>query len=289
MRSAALVALVLAAAAAAGCGHADRAPIPPPIKGEAPPPTGRAPDLPPGWIAIDPPDAARLRCANYSDDEWQVAVDGDQLHVTAATPHEPDTGPTVAFMPDTIPAGRRHALAVADGFLVGYDAGEWGGALYWISADGTTHTEIAKENVRGVLAVGDDAAVAFEGLAHMGINEGAVRWLKRAPNGWTTDTVGKLDGQPQAIVAAPDAMYVVTFESLVRIRTDRTIETIQKVTTEGLYPDSMAVDATGQLWIGMRQFVLRLTPAGGTYTPQWFVEARCKTVTQVDLSCRCTN
>jgi len=273
-----------------GCGHADHAPTPPPIKGEAPPPTARAPDLPAGWIAIDPPDEDRMRCANYSDDEWQVAVDGDQVHVTPATPHEPDTGPEVAFKPDTIPGGRRHSLAVADGFLVGYDAGEWGGALYWVAADGKTHTEIAKENVRGVFVYGDaDTAVAFEGLAHMGIDEGAVRWLKRAPNGWTTDTVGKLDGVPQAIVAAPDAFYAITLESLVRIRFDHTIDTIQKVTTQGLYPDSMAVDATGQLWIGMRQFVLRLTPAGGTYTAQWLVEARCKTVTQVDLSCRCNN
>jgi hypothetical protein len=50
---------------------------------------------------------------------------------------------------------------------------------------------------------------------------------------------------------------------------------MQPIDTTSLYPDSMAVDATGQLWIGMRHYVVRLTPAGARYTVAWLARGPC--------------
>lgn len=268
------------------CGHGDPKPAPP-LSGEAPPSTAVAPAIPAGWIVLDPPDEDRLHCANYSDDEWQVAIDGSALRFAKAIPHEPDTGPAITDPPRQ-PRGRRHVVQVRDGFLAGYDGGEWGGALYWMSKDGATSTALGQDNVHGVVAIGDDEAIALEGLAHMGINEGAVRWLARTPAGWSTRTIDKLDGQPQALAVAPDAVYTITLDSLYRIKRDHTIDKVQTVSTPGLYPDSMAVDATGGLWIGMRQLVLHLIPDGGTYKLEWLAEATCRHATKVDLHCDCS-
>jgi hypothetical protein len=37
----------------------------------------------------------------------------------------------------------------------------------------------------------------------------------------------------------------------------------------------MAVDAAGQLWIGMRHYVVRLTPSGSRYTLAWLAPGAC--------------
>ncbi|HEX7837136.1 MAG TPA: hypothetical protein VF469_06710 [Kofleriaceae bacterium] len=60
-------------------------------------------------------------------------------------------------------------LAVADGFLVGTDAGEWGGALQWFSKDGARHAQIADANVRSLVVLGADEVLVLEGLNHLSL------------------------------------------------------------------------------------------------------------------------
>lgn len=242
--------------------------------------------VPPGWVAIVPDDERR-HCANYANDEYAVKTDGTAVTFTEKTKHEPDTGPALPFTPKA-PAerGRRHVLAVADGFVIGFDAGEWGGSLWWYSKDGAQSTKLADENVHGLVAFGADAVGAIEGLSHMGTSEGRVRWIERG-GGWHGAGETKLDAGPSTFVAASDALYVLTTESLQRVGKDRKAVSIQPVTTAQMYPDSMAIDAAGELWIGMRQFVLRMTPAGGKYKETWLVRASCVRATVNGLSCVC--
>ena len=58
------------------------------------------------------------------------------------------------------------------GLLMGSNRGEWGGELVYRNRQGKDEV-LLTENVRGIFAAGSDALV-FTGLAHMGINEGAV-------------------------------------------------------------------------------------------------------------------
>jgi hypothetical protein len=244
--------------------------------------------VPVGWIAIDPDDE-RLRCANYARDEWQVSVERGVLTFTESAKHEPDTGPALPFTPKQKPdvRGRRHVLAVSDGFLVGFDAGEWGGSLWWFSKDGAQETKLADENVHGLVAMGPDLVGSIEGLSHMSTSEGSVRWIERAGT-WHAGALTALDAGPSTFVAAPDAIYVLTRNSLVRVGKDRKMVTIQPVRTASLYPDSMLIDAAGEIWIGMRQFVVRMTPVSDRYKETWLVRATCVRATVRDLDCVCS-
>lgn len=247
----------------------------------------RATAVPAGWVAIEVNDE-RLRCANYADDEWQVTVDRGGVRFTETKPHEPDTGPALPFTPKQHFAmrGRQHVLAVSDGFLVGFDAGEWGGALVWFSPDGTKETKLADENVHGLIAVAPDLVASIEGLSHLGSSEGNVRWIERSGS-WRAGALTALDAGPRTFVATTDGFYVLTTESLMRVGHDRKATKIQPVRTSRLYPDSMAVDADGTLWIGMRQFVVRMTPNGERFTETWLVRESCVRATVRDLACVC--
>ena len=265
----------------AGCGKREpgAAPAAPPttmpISNRTPSPPD--PGLPDGWSILPAPSERELMCANHSDDEWRVAIDATGVHLTKAAQREPSDGPQLPFtLPQgTLADGRRHVLAVADGFLVGTDAGEWGGALQWFSKDGTRHAQLADANVRGLVALGANEVLVLEGLNHLSLREGTARWVVHDHGTWRSAHTAQLDAGPSALVAAADAVYTVTPSSLTRIKRDRTVEIVQPIDTTYLYPDSMAVDATGQLWIGMRHYVVRLTPAGARYTVAWLARGPC--------------
>ena len=152
--------------ALASCGG-DR---PDPVSPSPSPALGPVASVPPGWVAIAPPDDERLHCANYAHDEWQVAIAANNTATFTESPdHDADTGPALPFAPSTPDRevrGRRHVLAVPDGYLVGFDAGEWGGALYWFSPNGARTTKLADDNVHGLVAVGPNLVASIEGLDH---------------------------------------------------------------------------------------------------------------------------
>jgi len=234
--------------------------------------------VPAGWVAVELTDEV-LRCANHSKHEWQVSFARGALSIVEAAVREPNTGPDLPFpLPATLPFGaqsRRHVLAVPGGFLVGLDAGEWGGSLHAFSADGKQHTELAGGNVRGLVAFGEEV-VSIEGLSHLSLSEGNLRWLRRDGGAWREVAVVALDAGPETFVATTDALYVVTMESLVRVGRDRKPKVIQPVRIGGLYPDSMTRDDAGGLWVGMRHLILHLTPHGNRYDETWLVPERCK-------------
>ncbi|MBI2378724.1 MAG: hypothetical protein HYV07_32315 [Deltaproteobacteria bacterium] len=245
--------------------------------------------VPAGWVPIDP-DGERLRCANYARDEWRVSIDAGALTFSESNNHEADTGPALPFTftpKQQVTRGRRHVLAVSDGFLVGFDAGEWGGSLFWFSLDGAQKVKLGDENVHGLVPMGSDLVGAIEGLSHLGVSEGNVRWIERSAAGWHAEAPTALDAGPSTFVAASDAIYVLTTKSLVRVGKDRKAVTIQEVRTAQLYPDSMVIDAAGELWFGMRQFVVRMTPIGNRYKETWFVHESCVRATERDLECVC--
>src|SRR5215831_18794169 len=102
-----------------------------------------------GWTVYStgsPGDAA-LRCATYSRHGWSVSLEGETPRISAIAPPEGIT-PEMTFG-----LSRRVAAEIPfeNGRLVGFDNGEFGGGLWWITPDRTTMTKIWRENVRGLV------------------------------------------------------------------------------------------------------------------------------------------
>src|SRR5262249_4106446 len=142
----------------------------------------------------------RWYAANYSRQEWAVGASAGRVTVGPDNTRSNNTqdGPAwieipfrlapspVGKPPKTIPgkerAPRRRMVKVEDGYLLGQNAGEWGGDIWWFSPDGTKQYKVSDhqpvqffETKHGLLAV--------EGLAHMGISEGSVIRLRRTAEG----------------------------------------------------------------------------------------------------------
>jgi hypothetical protein len=100
--------------------------------------------------------------------------------------------------------------------------------------------------------------------------------LVRPENGgWKTDALVKLDAGPQAATLDRGFLYVVTPRSLMRVD-GKHAKSIYPLRLGYLYPNSLAVDASGAFFMGMRHFVLQLTPKGDGFDETWMVPKGCE-------------
>lgn len=83
-----------------------------------------------------------------------------------------------------------------NGWLLAYDAGEWGGGLWLTNEDGSRTKRILNDNVRGVVPI-DGGIFVLSGLAHMSINFGNA-FIFSNPDGLdiTLQHSVHLDGSP---------------------------------------------------------------------------------------------
>ncbi|BDU74544.1 hypothetical protein [Mesoterricola silvestris] len=178
--------------------------------------------------------------------------------------------------------GRRVVAKAPDGWIVGFDAGEWGGGLYWFSSDGKKHYQIAlprpvgwldAENVRDILPDGGSFLVA-QGLAHMSLDRGKVIRVSREAKGkWKAELVADLGSAPCLCLKDGDDSWIIfTMEAMLRLRRKGPMETLGQFEFAGwLYPNSIARAGDGAIYVGMRHFVARVLPDGDRYEVELLV------------------
>lgn len=129
-------------------------------------------------------------------------------------------------LPAAVVPGDVHAVVVDGATIIGRDAGEWGGDLHVVDQRGVV-TRLLAANVVELRTVGD-VVLAFTGLAHMGINKGAVYRVHHDRDGWHAEPLVALPGVPYAMRAVPHASaFVIASENnAVVVGVDGTIETL---------------------------------------------------------------
>jgi hypothetical protein len=219
------------------------------------------------WQAVDVPSAldrgARMVwsfAANYSNLNWRVFTKDGEVRARLSS-EAPDIGrQQLSFAPEAGKFSRASATAaVDDGWLVGFNQGEFGGALYWFSRDGKRSYPISDDQIVDFFSRAD-GIYAIEGLAHLGGSRGSVlrisRPKERAP--WHAQSVAALPSAPYAVAVLRDGTAVITLSySLVSVGTDLKVKILYPDAPWGeLYPSSSVLAADEQkLFIGMRQFV----------------------------------
>jgi hypothetical protein len=183
--------------------------------------------------------------------------------------------------------GVQSALKVQNGWLLGFDAGEFGGGLWFASDKGATQM-LSHENIRGFVAT-PRGVLVLAGLAHMGLDSGKVfivPFVVQSPH--DLDVLVELDGAPQAFTKVSDnAMLVATTRGVSRISSSGGTNLLLRRDFGMLYPNSVAVAPDGMIYVGMRLFVVRLAPREGEYLEQWMLPDSCGHLEIKGLDCSC--
>lgn len=237
--------------------------------------------MPPGWIAVNTPSERAIYCVDTGTipTDWRVTLDSNRLQVAKLTELDSDPLPFKLTHPA---AGLRHVLKVDDGWLIGFDDGEWGGSLWWFNADGTQSRELEKAqggpppawhagNVQALLRLGS-VILAFTGIEHLTLDEGLLYLVERGPDGaWAATSVADLGAMPEAVVpVSGDAALVVTNKGLLSVSGSGHVQSLHDVHTAGLYANSIATADGSVVFVGMREYVIVLTKTGSTYAEQWY-------------------
>ncbi|HET7541699.1 MAG TPA: hypothetical protein VFK05_17615, partial [Polyangiaceae bacterium] len=141
--------------------------------------------------------------------------------------------------------------------------------LLGYSDTGALRKVLLHENVVEILAA-DDASIAFVGLAHLGGDRGRAVEILESSTDFAVGRSVDLKSAPCAVVRERAGTFlVVTHRGLVRLNHDFTTQTVWDTRWGMLYPNSVAVDAAGIVYVGMRGVVGELTPTGDEYREHW--------------------
>lgn len=247
---------------------------------------------PKGWVLYPAPEAesSALQCANHSRREWKVSLKNDGIEISPFSEGIEESLPFKIQPKNAIAglAGDRRVKRVSDGWLVGFNAGEFGGALWWFSADGLKRKKLADDNVVG-FADSSLGVLVLVGLAHMRIDDGKVLSVGEGNEGARkVNVLADLKGAPCTFaIESPNSILVLTTDRLVRVLTNGMMEELLSTKYALLYPNSMTLSKSGAIHVGMRHFVTRLTPMNGGYKEEWFVTVDCQRFRLREYDCLC--
>lgn len=201
--------------------------------------------------------------ANYSSINWRVFVAEEKVQARRRSKEDQPSAPRPDFAPNVGRLRKASAfLRVDDGWLVGFNQGEFGAALYWFSQDGRRNYKVSDHQVVDFVST-TDRVLAIEGLAHLGISRGSLIRIARA-NGagpWMADSLTRLPFAPYAVSRRRGGELLITLsDSMVSVvpNDKPMVRTLLADADWGmLYPNSSALTPDERkLYIGMRQFVV---------------------------------
>lgn len=161
------------------------------------------------------------------------------------------------------------ALKVENGWLVGFNRGEWSGALYWYSDNGKEKYLIKDKNVHNILQL-DDRIYITQGLAHLGGDFGTVSEIAFNKNKWFVAKTEKLSGCPFQSTVFNDKLLIITTKNIVLANTYLQLtEKIENGFWSGLYPNSVITEKN-TAYIGMRGGILKVNLENGN--KDWLTE-----------------
>ncbi len=203
-----------------------------------------------------------MQRANLSVIDWEVERSGKSVHASLGEGVRKTPAADRPAFAMEIPVGHKpsvtptYVLKVSDGWLAGYNQGEFGAALWWFSTNGKQRYKISDHQVNQFV-VHKGRIFAAEGLDH-GISFGSMIEINKTAGKWTATTFIDLKSGCYAVAILPDNRFcLITMDKLLAVSLDKAKEElIPYADWGGLYPNSLAVDAKSEnIYIGMRQFV----------------------------------
>ncbi len=216
------------------------------------------------WIEVERPTRTAeheiwLYAANHCDIRWLVARQGNEVRAHLYGWREVVAWMTsrLSFAPRVAEMSTYKAFRVRDGWLVGFNEGEFGAALYWFSRDGQRNYKISDDQVVDFMST-PQGVVAIQGLDHLNLNIGSLIGIAPDPKTgrWTATEIMNLPGAPESFVRLNDGrIFLALGESLAVMTSDNQLETLV-TPTDWVRPDSIVASAdASKIYVGALQYI----------------------------------
>ncbi|EZH75902.1 hypothetical protein ATO12_03675 [Aquimarina atlantica] len=153
---------------------------------------------------------------------------------------------------------RQINVKVSNGYLVGFDTGEFGGSLYWFDNNGIEKYKICSGRIKNIHKFNESYLVT-EGLGHLNTNRGQIFEIKLKGEKWVAEKYLELGNVPFAsiMIKSKSDLLVLTSKKLLKVTSNKKIiEIIPDGFWGGLYPNSgLLKDEIA--YFGMRNGILK--------------------------------
>ena len=164
--------------------------------------------------------------------------------------------------------GFRTVKKVVNGYLVGFNKGEFGGSLYWFSELGDTSYQISRENVDYIFEYKKKVYMA-NGAFQMGTELGKINEMGFADGKWKVEQRIELPSKSHIILPYKERMLIVTTKAILLFDGTNNFDFIKKDGFwDGLFPQS-AVMLNDDLFVGMRGGVYKINL--NTKSEEWLL------------------
>lgn len=221
------------------------------------------------WRRVDPSTVSydQQLSLNYSPCTWSLFW--RQGVLTAAEHHDaPLPLPSTFHRPEG-KGSPRVTRQGRTGVLLGYNKGEWGGGLTWISNDGSIARELLDDNVVAILQI-DDRFIVLAGLSHLYADHGRVVEYIDEAGSFRRGRMTELGGAPNAAVIEPTgAILIATTHGLFRLTTEFHVQRLQDSRWGMFYPVSIVMSGPTTVYVGMRGIVGEIKLGAHPPTETW--------------------
>ena len=247
----------------------------------------------PEWTRLDGrPARSQFECVAYREDFWSVSSGGGSVVVRPRSTARVYDPLPFSIKPEKDQGGDRRVLAVSDGWLVGFDAGEFGGGLWWFDSEGRRSRRLrpprtardpgdpyGAENVLGFATV-EGRSLVLVGLNHLDGRSGRVFETERTDEGrWNLVPVAILDASPEAWISESDRLLVLTEGGMWTLETSRPAQHSVSLDLGPVGPaNSLVRGDDGFLYIGLRHYVLGLDLLDDERSEVWFAPSACSSL-----------
>lgn len=153
---------------------------------------------------------------------------------------------------------------VEDGYLVGYDNGEWGGSLFWFSPDGSENYKISADQVQQFVVRNKELLAITEG-SNQGIPIGRLIKLVLAKGKWISESYLKLNTISHSITVAGNDLYVMAHKSILKIDEQKNVHVLldKPIWGSTTILNTSVIICENVLYSGMREGVYKYNLKSG--------------------------
>lgn len=240
----------------------------------------------------------QIQCSGWSVTNWYVSFQNDSVEYSSDW--KPQEGvissDELSFKVEAdsdVPGSYNGGIIfpVVDGYLVAFNAGEWGGSLWWYSKDGLRRNKLLSEHINYFIKT-ENGLFAIGGLAHLSFDSGQIIKLEENNGTWSQKKIQDLDSAPNGFFyEGNDSYLILTNKSILRFSEKNGISKVY-LSIEGerfpySYATSIVKDNTGNLYLGMRYAIIKLSPQDEFYSEEWLIPDFCNWEVESNGVCHC--
>jgi len=202
---------------------------------------------------------------------YQALNEAGKVRIVEDAPEHPVPIPASVAprMSNAHARGVNYVFEDAEGWIVMFNNGEFGGGIEWYAKSGGPPKSIdvvegredgGYQNVNRAMSISGRLYV-LQGIAHGTLSEGQLAVFWREHDHFSSHVIAKFRSEPIDWIPFSDGSWLVaTWEAIWRISNAGTIVLEARISEAIDYPSSFIGTPDGTLYVGGRSGVLRLTP-----------------------------